>query len=90
MAETTMNISLSPELRATIEQRVKSGHYGNASEVIRAGLRALHREEMGEVWREWQTAKLHLPQDPITPELEEEIAGQVRVLRLTASQKSSS
>ena len=29
MAATTMNISLTPELRATIEKRVKSGLYGN-------------------------------------------------------------
>jgi len=88
MAVITMNISLSPELRATIEKRVKSGRYGNASDVIRAGLRALHREEMSEVWREWQDAKARLPQDAITPEIEEEIAGQVRAKRLSTRRKS--
>jgi putative addiction module CopG family antidote len=88
MAATTMNISLTPELRATIEKRVKSGHYGNASDVIRAGLRALHREEMAEVWREWQQAKVNLPPEPITPEIEEAIAGQVRKLRSATRRKS--
>lgn len=82
-----MNISLSPELRATIAQRVKSGRYGNASDVIRAGLRALHREEMAEVWREWQDAKTRLPQEAISPEMEEEIAGEVRTMRGTATRK---
>ena len=42
-----MNISLTPELKAGIDSRVKSGQYGNASDVIRAGLRALAREELG-------------------------------------------
>ena len=30
---------------------------------------------MAEVWREWQDAKTGLPQEPITPGIEEEIAG---------------
>ena len=34
---------LTPELKAGIDSRVKSGQYGNASAVIRAGLRALAR-----------------------------------------------
>jgi len=32
----TMNISLTPELKAAVESRVRSGRYGNASDVIRA------------------------------------------------------
>jgi hypothetical protein len=46
MAAKTMNISLTPELRTSIDRRLRSGLYGNASDVIRAGLRTLSREEM--------------------------------------------
>jgi len=46
MATKTMNISLPGELKSFIDARVRSGFYGNASDVIRAGLRALTREEM--------------------------------------------
>lgn len=34
-----MHISLTPELEAGIRQKVKSGYYNNASEVIRDALR---------------------------------------------------
>jgi antitoxin ParD1/3/4 len=34
-----MHISLTPELEAGIRQKVTSGHYNNASEVIRDALR---------------------------------------------------
>lgn len=40
-----MNISLTPELEKIVQDKVKSGLYGNASEVIRAGLRLLVEEE---------------------------------------------
>jgi antitoxin ParD1/3/4 len=36
-----MNISLTPELEKLIEERVKSGLYNSASEVVREGLRLL-------------------------------------------------
>ncbi|NJL71301.1 MAG: type II toxin-antitoxin system ParD family antitoxin [Candidatus Competibacteraceae bacterium] len=36
-----MNISLTPELEALIDERVKSGMYTSASEVIREALRLL-------------------------------------------------
>jgi len=36
-----MNVSLTPELERLIEERVKSGLYGSASEVVRDGLRLL-------------------------------------------------
>jgi antitoxin ParD1/3/4 len=42
---TTLNISLPPQLGKFIEQRVASGRYSSASEVIRAGLRLLEERE---------------------------------------------
>ena len=38
-----MNISLTPELEKLVEDRVKSGRYTSASEVIREALRLLDR-----------------------------------------------
>ncbi len=76
-----MNISVTPELRRAVERRVRSGQYGNASDVVRAGLRALDREESREMWAEWQQAKARLPRDEITPEIEESIARRVRKAR---------
>jgi antitoxin ParD1/3/4 len=40
----TRNVNLTGELDRFVAQKVKSGRYENASEVIRAGLRALERE----------------------------------------------
>ena len=36
-----MNVSLTPYLEAMIQQKVQSGRYNNASEVVREGLRLL-------------------------------------------------
>ena len=41
----TRNINLTCELDRFVDEKVKSGRYGNASEVVRAGLRTLEREE---------------------------------------------
>lgn len=44
-----MNVSLTPELEQIVAQRVKSGLYNSASEVVREGLRLLQqRDEMRE------------------------------------------
>ncbi|HEY9755112.1 MAG TPA: type II toxin-antitoxin system ParD family antitoxin [Oculatellaceae cyanobacterium] len=40
-----MNVSLSPELERLVEEKVKSGMYNSASEVIRAGLRLLQEQD---------------------------------------------
>jgi antitoxin ParD1/3/4 len=41
----TRNISLTTELDSFITTRVRTGRYENASEVVRAALRSLEREE---------------------------------------------
>lgn len=41
----TRNINLTDELDRFVATKVKSGRYENASEVVRAGLRNLEREE---------------------------------------------
>jgi antitoxin ParD1/3/4 len=39
------NVSLTPDLASFVDERVASGRYGTASEVVRAGLRLLERAE---------------------------------------------
>jgi antitoxin ParD1/3/4 len=41
----TRNINLTPQLDRFVESRIKRGRYANASEVLRAGLRALDMDE---------------------------------------------
>ena len=41
----TRNINLTPEMDAFVDAKIKSGQYANASEVLRAGLRALEEDE---------------------------------------------
>ena len=41
----TLNISLTDEMRSYVEERVASGRYGNASEIIREALRLLEEQE---------------------------------------------
>lgn len=44
------NVALTPELNAFVDDLVRSGDYANASEVMRAGLRALKdRQSMEEI-----------------------------------------
>ena len=40
-----MNVSLTEELESLVNEKVKSGLYTSASEVVRAGLRLLKQEE---------------------------------------------
>jgi antitoxin ParD1/3/4 len=39
------NLSLTPELESWVDERVRSGHYASASEVIREALRMLEEQE---------------------------------------------
>lgn len=48
----SMNVSLPPELEARVRQRVESGMYGSASEVIREALRLF------EAYEQIKTARL--------------------------------
>lgn len=41
-----MNISLTPELEKLVQDKVKSGRYHSASEVIREGLRLLEERDL--------------------------------------------
>ena len=41
----TRNVNLTAELDRFVANKIKSGRYENASEVVRAGLRTLEREE---------------------------------------------
>lgn len=41
----TMNVSLTPELERLVAERVASGLYRSASEVVRAALRLLEQSE---------------------------------------------
>ena len=41
----TRNVNLTAELDRFVSKKVKAGRYENASEVVRAGLRTLEREE---------------------------------------------
>jgi antitoxin ParD1/3/4 len=43
--DAAMNVSLTPQLEAMIRQRVESGRYNNASEVVREALRLLEEQE---------------------------------------------
>ena len=42
----TLNASITSELKDFVRQKVASGRYANQSDVIRASLRALEREEL--------------------------------------------
>ncbi len=42
----TRNVNLTTELDSFVSLKIKSGRYDNASEVIRAGLRALEQDEL--------------------------------------------
>ena len=41
----TRNINLTPQMDEFVDVKIRSGQYANASEVLRAGLRALEHDE---------------------------------------------
>jgi antitoxin ParD1/3/4 len=59
MKAVTKNVSLTPELDKFIDDRVESGLYESASEVVREGLRLLrHREDLQQKQLERVRAKI--------------------------------
>jgi antitoxin ParD1/3/4 len=50
-----MNVSLTPELEKFVSDKVATGHYASASEVIRAALRILEEEER---WKTYAREKI--------------------------------
>ena len=89
MKTKTRNISLPTELDTQIESRVRSGRYGNASDVVRAGLRALLREEMGESYRHFREIMDALPSEPLTAEIEQDIERRVKAGRASAAKAAT-
>ena len=84
-----MSISLTPELKSSIDRRLRSGLYGNASDVIRAGLRALSREEMAASYRQWRKIAARLPRENITPRIESRIERAIRSERRAKSKTAA-
>lgn len=68
----SMNVSLPPELEARVRQRVESGMYGSASEVIREALRLF------EAYEQIKTAKLDSLRQDITKGLNDVKNGRVK------------
>jgi antitoxin ParD1/3/4 len=67
-----MNVSLPPELEARVRQRVESGMYGSASEVIREALRLF------EAYEQVKTAKLDSLRQDITAGLNDAAGGRIK------------
>ncbi len=81
MATKTLSVSLTRELKGSIERRVRSGLYGDASDVVRAGLRALAREETAATYHDWREIAANLPQEPITRKIEQRVERAIRAER---------
>jgi antitoxin ParD1/3/4 len=64
--EASMNVSLTPELERRISEKVESGLYNTASEVVREGLRRLFAEdEKRERWIARLNADIQLGLDEL-------------------------
>jgi antitoxin ParD1/3/4 len=73
------------KMQERVEARVKSGEYSSASEVIRAGLRALDLEEevLREVWRRkieeaYDDPRPSIPSEDVFRELREHHAARMK------------
>ena len=73
----SMNVSLPPELEARVRQRVESGMYGSASEVIREALRLF------EAYEQVKTAKLDSLRQDIAAGLNDAKNGRVKEVDFT-------
>ncbi len=52
-AKDALNVSLTPELAEFVEEQVRGGQYRSASEVVRAALRLLERDERDRLFQKW-------------------------------------
>ena len=91
-----MNISLTPELEEMVRQKVESGMYNSASEVIREALRLLkeqnqmRQQRLEELRREVQIGLDELDQGlgmPLTDELIEDIKARGRMKLASKARK---
>ena len=79
----SLNVSLPPELEARVREKVASGRYGSASEVIREALRFFERYESSE------TAKLAALRDDVARGLADADAGRVMELDVEALKRQA-
>lgn len=64
-----MNVSLTPQLEALVDLKVKSGRYGSASEVVREALRLLDERD------QFQSARLTQLREDVRQGLDQTDAG---------------
>lgn len=69
---TSMNVSLTPELIHIVQQKVESGLYNNASEVIREAIRQL--DTNAKLLYELQLSRLR---DALTPGIKQAQSGEL-------------
>ena len=56
-----MNVSLTAELTHAVQEKVASGLYNNAGEVVRDALRLmLKRDELGDLYNDWLRAEMEI------------------------------
>jgi len=77
----SMNVSLPPELEARVRQRVESGMYGSASEVIREALRLF------EAYEQVKTTKLYSLRQDIAAGLSDAKNGRVKEIDFASMKK---
>ncbi|MCL4743656.1 MAG: type II toxin-antitoxin system ParD family antitoxin [Phycisphaerales bacterium] len=75
-AKDTLNVSLTPELAGFVDSQVRGGQYRSASEVVRAALRLLERDERDRLFQKW-LLKGELTAEEAT-RLPEDVRGRMR------------
>ena len=80
----TRNVNLTHELDRFVATKVKSGRYENASEVVRAGLRTLERQER-EYDARLAALRAAIDQGDASGIAETNVFGRPKALRLPAS-----
>lgn len=88
MATKSNNVSLTPELSEFVKSRVRSGLYGSVTDVHRAGLRALAREEMAASVKRFDEIMAALPPESITPKTEQDIERLIKAGRAADRKKA--